>query len=212
MISEVEAKNIVSNLTYVSRETMARLEKFNELLLRWTAKINLISKSQTKTTWSRHILDSAQVWSVRPKIHKTWIDIGTGGGFPGMVLAIIAKGEGDATEFHFVESDARKCAFLRNACRELDLSAEVHTTRIESFTGVSADVVSARALASVDQLLGYSVDFLGADGVCIFLKGSSYGTEIKSAKESWRFDHEVNQSLTSDDGVLLTIKDISCAK
>lgn len=212
MITEKQAKHLLQNMPNVSRETFERFETFNELLLKWTAKINLISKSQGDRTWARHILDSAQVWAERPDNHKVWVDIGTGGGFPGLILAVIADGIDDNTEFHFVESDARKCAFLRSACRELNLTAQVHTARIEEFDSVSADVVSARALSSIDALLGYASGFLKQTGVCLFLKGAACDTEITQAKQNWLFDYNRKSSMTSPDGVLLTIKDINRAE
>lgn len=208
MITEATAKKLLSELPDVSRETMDKLDIFHGLLAKWTASINLISKPTRDQIWSRHILDSAQIWQHKPSKHKIWVDIGTGGGFPGLILAIMAE---DDTEFHFVESDARKCAFLRNASREVGVSVTVHTQRIESMSGLCADVVSARALATVDKLLTLTTDILADDGVCMFQKGAACDIEIEEAQNNWAFLYDIKPSITSNEGALLTIKDIQRA-
>ena len=118
MITESQAKKMLAEELGVSRETMADLQVFHDLLVKWNKTINLISKSTISDIWARHILDSAQVWRQRPKTLRSWVDLGSGGGFPALVLAILAKNEMPETDFHLIESDARKCAFLRNVSRE----------------------------------------------------------------------------------------------
>ena len=122
MISESTAKSILMKDLNVSRETMADLEALAELLVKWNKTINLVSKSTIDGLWARHVLDSAQVWQHKPNPIESWVDLGSGGGFPALILAIIAKHEAPEVKFHMVESDARKCAFLRNVSRETSCS------------------------------------------------------------------------------------------
>ena len=208
MISESTAKSILLDDLNVSRETMVDLEKLAELLVKWNKTINLVSKSTIDELWARHILDSAQVWAHKPEFVENWIDLGSGGGFPALVLAIMAKHEAPEMQFHMVESDARKCAFLRNVSRETSLNATVHTCRIENAPDISADVVSARALASVDKLLEMSGKFLKQDAFCLFLKGQGCAIEVKNAQESWRFQTETTKSISDSAGEILKIWNI----
>lgn len=208
MISESIAKSVLLNDLNVSRETMVDLEKLAELLVKWNKTINLVSKSTLDGLWARHILDSAQVWARRPESVENWVDLGSGGGFPALVLAAIAKHEAPVLEFHMIESDARKCAFLRNVSRETSLKTTVHTCRIESAPDIKADVVSARALASVDKLLEMSGNFLKQDAFCLFLKGQGCAIEVKNAQESWRFESETTESISDSAGEILKIWNI----
>jgi len=208
MISEKAAKSILLNDLNVSRETIDDLEKLAELLVKWNKTINLVSKSTIDELWARHIVDSAQVWAHKPDVVENWVDLGSGGGFPALVLAIIAKHQAPNMVFHMVESDARKCAFLRNVSRETSLNTKVHTCRIESAPEIKADVVSARALASVDKLLEMSGNFLKQDAFCLFLKGQGCAIEVKNAQESWRFESESTQSISDSAGEILKIWNI----
>jgi 16S rRNA (guanine527-N7)-methyltransferase len=189
----------------VSRETSEKLRIYQEMLQKWNGTINLVSKSSLKTSAVRHFADSAQLWSLRPNF-ESWVDIGSGAGFPGMVLAILSEGQGD---FHLVESDARKCAFLRNVSRETKTPVTVHTQRIEEFDAVRADVLSARALASIDQLFTYTENILKPDAICLYLKGQSCESELEEASRSWTYKAENFASQTDDNGTVLRIKDIA---
>ena len=138
----------------VSRETKANLRKYADLLVKWNQKINLISASTVADLWSRHIVDSAQIYNLCPDAQGIWADFGSGGGFPGLVVAIIAKELNPDLKVVLVESDQRKATFLRTIIRETVLSATVKTERIETLMPIGADVVSARALAELSELLG----------------------------------------------------------
>jgi len=197
------AKNILLDQLNVSRETMDDLETLVVLLQKWNKTINLVSKSTIDGVWARHILDSAQMWQLRPKNLKTWVDLGSGGGFPALVVAILAKPDAPEAVFHMIESDARKCAFLRNVSRETSLNTKVHTCRIENAESISANIVSARAVASVDVLFGYSQKFLSKNAYCLFLKGQSCATEVENARGSWEFQSETIKSLSDDRGAIL---------
>ncbi len=212
MITETQAKTILSKDLNVSRETMADLNIFAELLIKWNRAINLVGKSTIKDIWTRHILDSAQMWQHRPKELKTWVDLGSGGGLPALVLAILAKNDMPETVFHMIESDARKAAFLKSVSRETSLKTKIHTCRIESAGHISADVVSARALASANALFEYSQNFLSESSYCLFLKGQGYASELTIARESWCFQSETAKSLSDGSGVILKVWNIRRAR
>lgn len=212
MTSEQDARARLSTLPDVSRETMERLDTYHDLTLKWTPKINLVSKADCAALWERHFLDSAQLWDLRPPYARKWIDLGSGGGFPGLVIAIIAAKAAPELNMTLVESDARKCAFLRTVAREVGINATVLTERAEALEPNQADVVSARALAPVATLLGYAGRILRPGGVCLFLKGRQADKELEAAAEMWSFEVTKTPSLTDPDGVILKIKDISCER
>ena len=192
----------------VSRETEQRFGDFVRLLEKWNAAINLISKSTIGQIWSRHILDSAQVFSYGAAAHR-WADLGSGGGFPGLVVAILAAEKAPNMRIILVESDQRKAAFLRQASQSLGLSAEVISDRIEVIPPLLADVVSARALAPLPQLCAFAKTHLATDGAAIFLKGKSCSAEIADARKNWNFSLESHASMTDPSAVVLVLKGIS---
>ncbi len=194
----------------VSRETIERLEAFAELTRKWTIKINLISKSTIPDVWNRHIIDSAQVFQYANQ-PKNWVDIGSGGGFPGIVLAIMAKELSPETKFTFIESDARKCTFLRTAIREQELNAYVITQRIENTEPQGADVVSARALGSIPDLLPHLERHLIPTGTALLMKGRTYAAELDAVGDDWDFDLAEYPSITDPDSRILSLKRITRA-
>lgn len=192
----------------VSRETYEKLKIYHHLLTKWNRSINLVSKSTVSTAPIRHFADSLQIWKLRQDF-QTWVDIGSGAGFPGMVLAIAAKADHPKGEFHFVESDARKSAFLRNVSRETNTPVTVHTQRIEDFNAVQADVISARALASVSKLFEYTENFAKPDAIYLYLKGQNCESELEEASRSWTYEAETFASETDANGTVLRIRDIA---
>lgn len=187
---------------HVSRETKERLRDFADLLLKWNKRINLIAPSTAEEIWQRHIEDSLQVIDL-PVDTGCWVDLGSGGGFPGIIAAIARA---DTTELTtLVESDARKCAFLRQAIAQLNLRATVIQKRIEDVPPQGATVVSARALADLTRLLNYADLHLADGGEALFLKGKSWGQEVSDAKASWSFDYDVINSRTQADAVILKV-------
>jgi len=184
---------------------------FVHLLQKWNAKINLIGRSTTPETWTRHILDSAQLFSLRPADAATWADLGSGGGFPGMVLAILARELAPELRFTLVESDARKATFLGAAAREVGVEAEIFCVRIESLPPLGADVVSARALAPLEKLLDLSHRHLASGGRAIFPKGKSHAEEVRIALETWSFNVQKYPSQTDPAAVILCVEGISRA-
>jgi len=185
---------------------MEDLERFATLVKKWTKKINLISVGSADAMWTRHILDSAQIYHVAPK--GDWLDLGSGGGFPGIVASIIAKHKGDTRKFTLVDSDQRKCVFLRAASRELDLHATVISGRIESLPAINSPVLSARALADLTALIGYAELHLNPKGVALFMKGKNWLAEHKDAQLVWSYDLEEITSKTDPSAIILKIKDI----
>lgn len=194
----------------VSRETNERLENFADLTTKWTQKINLIAKSTVPDLWDRHIVDSAQVFQyAQSPIH--WVDIGSGGGFPGIVMAIMAQEHAPEAKFTLIESDARKCTFLRTAIRELNLNAYVLTQRIEDASPQDADVVSARALGALKTLLPQVHQHIAKDGIALLMKGQTYADEIAAVSADWDFDLAEYPSITNPDARILSFKRITRA-
>ncbi|MFK7939591.1 MAG: 16S rRNA (guanine(527)-N(7))-methyltransferase RsmG [Roseovarius sp.] len=193
----------------VSRETFDRLQIYVDLLGKWNAKINLVSKSTLKDVWTRHILDSAQLLKLAPDHSKTWADLGSGGGFPGLVIAIMAIETNSPKKVLLVESDQRKAAFLRTIIRETDAPAEVLTDRIEDIAPLNADVISARALADLSTLLEFAERHMAKTGTALFLKGVQWEKELLSAQSEWNFEYRVDNSLTENGPVILGITGVS---
>lgn len=211
-MDESQAKNWFTDHLNVSRETMERLEVYNKLLQKWNRSINLVSKTTLQDPWRRHFVDSAQLYDFRAESSGNWTDLGSGAGFPGIVLAILHAGECKTTKFHVYESDQRKCSFMRTVLRETGTTADIHTARIENAEPIKASVVSSRALAPLNKLLGFASPFLAHDGKCLFLKGRGCDSEIEEARKDWNFDLREEQSVTASDAVILEISGIDSAK
>ncbi|MRU15548.1 16S rRNA (guanine(527)-N(7))-methyltransferase RsmG [Roseovarius sp. A21] len=193
----------------VSRETSDKLEHFADLLLKWNPRINLVSRSTLDDLWARHILDSAQIYDLAPHPVTHWADLGSGGGFPGLVLAILGAESGSPKKVTLVESDVRKCAFLRTVIRETGVSAQVINDRIEDIPALGADVLSARALADLPKLLAFTERHLSADGTALFPKGATWEKELQDAQSQWNFEYRVAKSKTEDGPAILAITGVS---
>lgn len=167
--------------TGVSRETLGLLVAYVDLLRCWQEKINLVGASTLDNLWHRHMLDSAQLLALLPAKAQTLVDLGSGGGFPGMVLSIMG-----VPEVHLVESNQRKAAFLREAARVSVGNVIVHATRIEALRPFSADVVTARALAPLPRLVAYAAPFVATGGICIFPRGRGVEKELTKVDEIWK--------------------------
>ncbi len=192
----------------VSRETYEKLQEFTRLVEKWNPKINLISKSTVPDIWERHILDSIQLFSVAPTSGK-WVDLGSGGGFPGIVVAILTLGGKTNHEVILVESDQRKSVFLRTAIRELGLNAKVISDRVEQIKSLNADIISARALSDLSSLLEYTQIHLKVDGIALFPKGARWEEEHSDAQLIWSYSCEPIKSTTNPLAAVLKIKDIA---
>jgi len=188
----------------VSRETLARLTAYVDLLTKWNQRINLIGPQTIADIWRRHILDSAQLIRFLPQERGTLVDIGTGAGLPGMVLAILGL-----SDIHLVESDARKAAFLMEASRVTGAKVHIHISRIESIAAIPAAHVVSRALAPLSLLLGYAERFLKPGASCYFHKGSHWSDELADARQTWHFTPTIHQSLSDPLGVVLQLESIA---
>ena len=195
----------------VSRETIDRLDKYEVLIARWNPKINLVASSTLKDIWVRHFLDSAQLAAFAPD-KGVWLDLGSGGGFPALVIASMLSDTHPDVLFILVESDTRKAVFLRTVIRELELNAKVLNERIEKIPTQHANVLSARALDTLEKLVGYAEIHLNQDGKALFQKGSSHKNELEQACETWSFDVKTIPSITDPTAAIFAIKDIQRAK
>jgi len=193
----------------VSRETWKRLEQFVDLLLRWQRSTNLVAASTIPGLWTRHVADSLQLLFLAPDARR-WADLGAGGGFPGLVIAC-AVAETPGAQVHLVESVQKKAAFLRAVAAELSLPAIVHATRIEDFVSATTerfDVVTARALAPLDRLVGYAIPLLKRGAVGLFPKGQDVEAELTQASKSWTIEAELVPSKTDPTGRIVRVRHV----
>jgi 16S rRNA (guanine527-N7)-methyltransferase len=194
-------------LTPVSAATAARLDAFATLLTAWNARINLVAPSTLPRLWTRHIADSLQLVGLAPNA-RTWIDLGSGGGFPGLVIACALADLPDA-KVHLVESNSKKAAFLREAVRATGALADVHPVRIdnfvESFDG-RADAITARALAPLKSVLDQSVGLLKGGAVGLFPKGRDVEAELTEASKYWNIQAELVPSRTDPIGRIVVVR------
>lgn len=192
----------------VSRETMNRLKAYEASLHEWQNRMNLVSKNSLENAWKRHFLDSMQIFSFLPTEGVVY-DFGSGAGFPGMVLAIMANEKTPYLKFKLVESIKKKTLYLNEVKKISGLSnVEIVNNRIEDIPAEPATAITSRAMASLTSLLGYAQKFCTSKTKCIFLKGKSYRDEIEEAKKLWKFNLEVLPNQESDEGVILIVKDI----
>ncbi|KXG85527.1 16S rRNA (guanine(527)-N(7))-methyltransferase RsmG [Agrobacterium bohemicum] len=195
----------------VSRETQERLEHFVDLFKKWNATTNLVASSTLGELWSRHIADSAQIFQLSPK-PQIWVDLGSGGGFPGIITAIFMAEFGEGW-VHLVESNRKKAGFLRVALNETGARGKVHPVRIEAASAVitNCDVISARALADLDLLLEYVEPWnrKNENLRCYFNKGRDYEAEVQKARGRWDFDLLKHQSSVEASSVVLEISHLA---
>jgi 16S rRNA (guanine527-N7)-methyltransferase len=190
----------------VSRETLARLEAYVALLAQWSLRINLIGRETLADPWRRHILDSAQLLPLLPGSAASLLDLGSGAGLPGLVLAILG-----APGVQLAEADVRKCAFLREAARATGTEVRIHNARIEAIRPFAADVVTARALAPLDRLLDLAAPFLGPQSLCLFLKGARAEDELTLARRRWTMSVSAFPSRSDRRGSVLHLERIARA-
>lgn len=193
-------------LTPVSPATAARLDRYVALLVEWQAKTNLVAPSTLPTLWTRHISDSLQLLSLAPSA-KVWVDLGSGGGFPGVVLAC-ALAETPGAMVHLVERNAKKAAFLREAIRVTSAAGTVHPVEIGDSVeriGSRVDCVTARALAPLHQLIGYAETYVRAGAKALFLKGQDVEAELTEATKYWNIQPRLHSSRTGGHGWIVEL-------
>jgi len=196
----------------VSRETAERLIAYERLLRQWQKAVNLVAPGTLPQVWLRHFADSAQLWRLVPADARSLVDLGSGAGFPGLVLAIL-RGDRPAPRVTLIESDLRKAAFLREVARQTATPVEILSTRIENpetHRKVGrVDVVTARALAPLSRLLGLAVPFFGPSTVGLFLKGRGIEREISDARAAWQFELDLVPSMTDAHGHVAVVRGVA---
>ena len=188
-------------LTPVSRETEARLDRYVALLVQWQTKTNLVAPSTLPNLWTRHISDSLQLLALAPSA-KVWVDLGSGGGFPGVVLAC-ALAEKAGANVHLIERNAKKAAFLREAVRVTSAAGTVHLAGIGDIVDridSPVDCVTARALAPLHQLIGFAEPLVGKGAKALFLKGQDIEAELTEATKYWNIQPRLHSSRTGGHG------------
>jgi 16S rRNA (guanine527-N7)-methyltransferase len=192
----------------VSRETFDRLIAFEAIFRRWAKRINLVAPSTLPDLWARHILDSAQLGRIKPTV-GAWLDIGSGGGFPGAVMALMLK-ERQGASIDLVESNRKKAAFLQTSLAQFDAPARVHARRIEEVYALvrKPEIVTARALAPLTKLLAFAEPWLKEGASGLFHKGREYPSEIRESADAWKYDLVEHKSLVDPDSVILEVSNL----
>ncbi len=188
----------------ISDTDRGRLETYLGLLEEWRPRVNLVAKSTLKDPWRRHVLDSAQIMPLLPPDVRRLADLGSGAGFPGMVLAILG-----ASDVHLIESEGRKCAFLEAVSRETNCPVTIHNNRAETLPRLAADVVTARALAPCKRLLPLVARHLSDDGTAILFKGRKAEEELTECWKNWMMSITRIQSSSDPSGTILKIQDLA---
>lgn len=195
----------------VSEAGLERLRQFTALVGKWTQRINLVSRSTLDAMWARHVEDSARLLLHAPPEPGLWADFGAGGGFPGLVVALVRQDRKDGGRISLVESDQRKAAFLREAAREFALPVDILAARAESLPPLSADVVSARALAPLADLCAIVERHCRTGGVALFPKGAQWQAEVAEARRMWRFALDAHRDPGDKGGAILELRNLQRA-
>ena len=195
---------------YVSRETYEKFEVFNETLIKWQKSINLVSNSSVKHIWTRHFLDSAQLYNFTKDVHGNILDMGSGAGFPGIILAMMGN-----ENINVVESDQRKCTFMREVARLSNTNLEIHNCRIEELQFINPELIVSRALAPLIKLIEYVEKHIYKDKLSLkkvpnmlFLKGKLYNEELIELKKVRNFEFKVYPSVTDQYGKIIFINNL----
>lgn len=201
---------LLSKHLFVSRETFDRLQSYHDLLLKWQARVNLISPDTIATAWERHFLDSLQLLNHIENPDKKIIDLGSGAGFPGMTIAIAGAGN-----VHLIESDGKKVQFLKEVARITKTRITIHHARIEDKPTSTGDIIISRACSPLDKLLSHSSHYVSHETICLFHKGKNYSKELEEANAHWNFQYIVLPSITdtldtdNQQGVILKLTNVS---
>ena len=196
----------------VSRETLLKLRAYEASLQEWQNKFNLVSKSSLEDAWNRHFIDSMQLVKYIPQSAQSLYDFGSGAGFPGMVLAIMAAEKTPYLKVSLIESIGKKTLYLKHVSEICSVNVEIFNQRIESLPKNKVDVITSRAMTSLSDLLGCAYPFCKKETVCIFPKGKKHQEEIDEAKKHWQFECQIHPSETSSEGVILVITKLAKLK
>ena len=192
----------------VSRETLSSFYEYKTLLYKWNEKINLVSKNTLVDIWERHFLDSGQVIKHVDASGKRWVDVGSGAGFPGLVVALLLRDRKIDCDLVLVEKNPKKGFFLKEVIRKLNLSVEVVNDNIDILEPLNADILTARAFSELNNLIEIAFRHRKKEGICLFLKGENYRIELDKTLNYWFFDYDIVDSLSSSSGKIIRVKKI----
>ena len=192
----------------VSRETLNGFYEYETLLSKWNEKINLVSKNTLVDIWERHFLDSGQIIKHVEASGKRWVDVGSGAGFPGLVVALLLRDRKIDCDIVLVEKNPKKGFFLSEVIRKLKLSVEVVNDNIDTLEPLNADILTARAFSELNNLIEIAFRHIKKEGICLFLKGENYRIELDKTLNYWFFDYDIVDSLSSPSGKIIRVKKI----
>ena len=192
----------------VSRETLNGFYEYETLLSKWNEKINLVSKNTLVDIWERHFLDSGQIIKHVEASGKRWVDVGSGAGFPGLVVALLLRDRKIDCDLVLVEKNPKKGFFLNEVIRKLNLSVEVVNDNIYTLEPLNADILTARAFSELNNLIEIAFRHRKKEGICLFLKGENYRIELDKTLNYWFFDYDIVDSLSSSSGKIIRVKKI----
>ena len=192
----------------VSRETLNYFYEYKTLLSKWNEKINLVSKHTLEDIWQRHFLDSGQIVKKVEASGKRWVDVGSGAGFPGLVVALLLRDRKIDCDLVLVEKNPKKGFFLNEVIRKLNLSVEVVNDNIDTLEPLNADILTARAFSQLNNLIEIAFRHRKKEGICLFLKGENYRIELDKTLNYWFFDYDIIDSLSSSSGKIIRVKKI----
>ncbi len=192
----------------VSRETLKSFYEYEALLSKWNEKINLVSKNTLVNIWERHFLDSGQIIKHVEASGKRWVDVGSGAGFPGLVVSLLLRDRRIDCELVLVEKNPKKGFFLKEVIRKLNLSVEVVNDNIDTLEPLNADILTARAFSELNNLIEIAFRHRKKEGICLFLKGENYRIELDKTLNYWFFDYDIVDSLSSSSGKIIRVKKI----
>ena len=192
----------------VSRETLNGFYEYETLLSKWNEKINLVSKNTLVDIWERHFLDSGQIIKHVEASGKRWVDVGSGAGFPGLVVALLLRDRKIDCDLVLVEKNPKKGFFLSEVIRKLKLSVEVVNDNIDTLEPLKADILTARAFSELNKLIEIAFRHRKKEGICLFLKGENYRMELDKTLNYWFFDYDIVDSLSSSSGKIIRVKKI----
>ena len=192
----------------VSRETLDLFCEYEALLSKWNKKINLVSKNSLFDIWERHFLDSGQIINHVEASGKRWVDLGSGAGFPGLVVALLLRDRKIDCDIILVEKNLKKVFFLKEVVRKLYLNVKVLNKNIRTIETLNADIVSARAFSELNELIEIAYNHRKEDGICLFLKGENYRYELDKTLNYWFFDYDIVISHSNSSGNIIRVKNI----
>ena len=192
----------------VSRETLNYFYEYKTLLSKWNEKINLVSKHTLVDIWERHFLDSGQIIKNVEVSGKRWVDVGSGAGFPGLVVALLLRDRKVDCDLVLVEKNKKKVLFLNEVIRKLNLSVKVVNDNIYTLEPLNADILTARAFSELNNLMEIAFRHRKKEGICLFLKGENYRIELDKTLNNWFFDYDIIGSLSSSFGKIIRVKKI----